>query len=63
MRLQLQSEADKTTAVVVSTMMEAWEIVRSGLVQNGTVDDASVILRHCLLSHASLDPLRTSGST
>lgn len=38
-RLQLQSGAGTTTAVVVSTIMEAWEIVRGGLVQDGTVDD------------------------
>lgn len=40
-RFQLISQADRTHAVVVSTMMEAWEIVRQGLVEEGTVKDVS----------------------
>ena len=40
-RLQLMSGANKTTAVVVSTLMEAWEVVRAGLVADGTVNDVS----------------------
>ena len=40
-RLQLVSGADKTTAVVVSTLVEAWEVVRAGLVADGTVKDVS----------------------
>ncbi|KAF8905552.1 hypothetical protein CPB84DRAFT_1771704 [Gymnopilus junonius] len=38
-KLQLISEEDRTHAVVVSTMMEAWEVVESGLVADGTVKD------------------------
>ncbi|THH19749.1 hypothetical protein EW146_g1490 [Bondarzewia mesenterica] len=38
-RLQLGSSAAKTNAVVVSTMMEAWKIVESGLVTDGIVKD------------------------
>ncbi|KAF5313039.1 hypothetical protein D9619_003555 [Psilocybe cf. subviscida] len=37
--LQLRSTENQTHAVVVSTMMEAWEVVRAGLVANGTVND------------------------
>jgi hypothetical protein len=37
------SSVDKTTAVVVSTLMEAWEVVRAGLVADGTVNDVRVI--------------------
>jgi len=35
------SSAGKTAAVVVSTLMEAWEVVRGGLVADGTVNDVS----------------------
>ncbi|KAF5390199.1 hypothetical protein D9757_002972 [Collybiopsis confluens] len=38
-RLQLISSADKTNAVVVSTLMEAWEVVRAELFKDGTVKD------------------------
>ncbi|KAG6381147.1 hypothetical protein JVT61DRAFT_5545 [Boletus reticuloceps] len=38
-RLQLVSDVDKTNAVIVSTLMEAWEVVRGGLVADGTVKD------------------------
>ncbi|KIJ45268.1 hypothetical protein M422DRAFT_30119 [Sphaerobolus stellatus SS14] len=38
-RLQLVSSANKTTAIVVSTVMEAWEVIRTGLVADGTVKD------------------------
>ncbi|KAF9475980.1 hypothetical protein BDN70DRAFT_883004 [Pholiota conissans] len=38
-RLQLKSEEDQTHAVVVSTMMEAWEVVKGGLVADSTVKD------------------------
>ncbi|KAI0682690.1 hypothetical protein BC835DRAFT_1298348 [Cytidiella melzeri] len=38
-RLQLRSSTDQTSAIVVSTMMEAWEVVRAGLVADGTVKD------------------------
>ncbi|KAF8898779.1 putative serine dehydratase domain-containing protein [Infundibulicybe gibba] len=38
-RLQLSSTEDKTTAVVVSTVMEAWEVVNSGLIADRTVKD------------------------
>ncbi|KAJ3883378.1 putative serine dehydratase domain-containing protein [Lentinula edodes] len=38
-RLQMISTADRTNAVVVSTLMEAWEVARSGLFKDGTVKD------------------------
>jgi len=38
-RLQLKTSADETHAIVVSTLMEAWEVVRAGLVADGTVKD------------------------
>lgn len=41
-RLQLRSEAGETSAVVVSTLMEAWEVVQGGLVKDGTVKDVSI---------------------
>ncbi|KAF8078656.1 putative serine dehydratase domain-containing protein [Lyophyllum atratum] len=38
-RLQLQSSVDKTQSVVVSTLMEAWAVVKAGLVADSTVKD------------------------
>ncbi|KAG5647955.1 hypothetical protein DXG03_006989 [Asterophora parasitica] len=38
-RLQLQSSADRSHAVVVSTLLEAWEVVNAGLVSDSTVND------------------------
>ena len=38
-RLQLVSAQGSTSAIVVSTLMEAWEVVRSGLVSEGIVKD------------------------
>ncbi|KAJ4486090.1 putative serine dehydratase domain-containing protein [Lentinula aciculospora] len=38
-RLQMISSADRTNAVVVSTLMEAWEVVQGGLIKDGTVKD------------------------
>lgn len=38
-RLQLNSTSDKTHAIVVSTLMEACEVVKAGLVADGTVTD------------------------
>ncbi|KIM33002.1 hypothetical protein M408DRAFT_313285 [Serendipita vermifera MAFF 305830] len=38
-RMQLQSHSGRTSAVIVSTLMEAWQIVAGGLVKDGTVDD------------------------
>jgi len=40
-RLQLVSSVATTHAVVVSTLMEAWEVVKSGLVSDGVVKDVS----------------------
>ena len=39
--MQLQSSSGRTSAVVVSTLIEAWQIVTGGLVKDGTVDDVS----------------------
>ncbi|KAG9314332.1 ras family-domain-containing protein [Chiua virens] len=38
-RLQLVSDAGETNAVIVSTLMEAWEVVKGGLVADGIVKD------------------------
>jgi D-serine deaminase-like pyridoxal phosphate-dependent protein len=38
-RLQLVSNVGRTSAVVVSTLMEAWGVVQGGLVADGTVKD------------------------
>lgn len=38
-RLQLVSDIGRTSAVVVSTLMEAWGVVQGGLVADGTVKD------------------------
>ncbi|KAF9044569.1 hypothetical protein BDZ89DRAFT_1059048 [Hymenopellis radicata] len=38
-RLQLASSANTTHNVVVSTLMEAWNVVNAGLVKDGTVKD------------------------
>ncbi|KAL0576370.1 hypothetical protein V5O48_005629 [Marasmius crinis-equi] len=38
-RLQLESKGGKTGAVVVSTLMEAWNVVNAGLFKDGTVND------------------------
>ncbi|KDQ63585.1 hypothetical protein JAAARDRAFT_118999 [Jaapia argillacea MUCL 33604] len=38
-KLQLVTTVNKTDAIVVSTMMEAWEVVNAGLVADGTVKD------------------------
>ncbi|KAF7289881.1 Calcium ATPase transmembrane domain M-containing protein [Mycena indigotica] len=38
-RLQLDEGELKTHAVVVSTLMEAWQVVQGGLVKDGTVND------------------------
>lgn len=35
------SSADRTDRVIVSTLMEAWEVVNAGLVADGTVKDVS----------------------
>lgn len=40
-RLQLNSDVHKASAVIVSTLMEAWEVLRGGLVADGTVNDVS----------------------
>jgi D-serine ammonia-lyase len=40
--MQLKSSSDHTRAVVVSTLVEAWQIVKSGLVRDGIVDDVGM---------------------
>lgn len=39
--MQLVSDIGRTSAVVVSTLMEAWGVVQGGLVADGTVKDVS----------------------
>ncbi|KAG6890431.1 hypothetical protein C0995_008785 [Termitomyces sp. Mi166 len=46
-RLQLRSTVDTTQAVVVSTLMEAWQLVKAGLVADSTVKDASSYIDIC----------------
>ncbi|KAL5534392.1 hypothetical protein ACEPAG_854 [Sanghuangporus baumii] len=38
-KLQLVTSAGQTHAVVVSTLMEAWQVLRSGLVAEGVIND------------------------
>jgi len=38
-KLQLRSNVDRTDAVVVSTLMEAWQVLNGGLVADGVVKD------------------------
>ena len=40
-RMQLVTSKNKTDAIVVSTVMEAYGVVRAGLVADGTVKDVS----------------------
>jgi len=40
--LQLISDVDRTPAVLVSTLREAWGVVQGGLVADGTVKDVSL---------------------
>lgn len=47
-RMQLISSTDRTHAIVVSTLMEAWEVVRAGLVADGTVEDVGQNSLHVL---------------
>ena len=37
------SNEDRTNAVIVSTLMEAWGVVQAGLVADKTVKDVSLI--------------------
>ena len=48
--MQLSSEVDQTHAIVVSTLMEAWEVVKAGLVEDGTVKDVSALHTDTLLT-------------
>ena len=41
-KLQLNSEGGQTNSIVVSTLMEAWKVVDSGLVSDGIVEDVSI---------------------
>ncbi|CAE6427349.1 unnamed protein product [Rhizoctonia solani] len=62
-RLQLKSNISETKSVVVSTLMEAWGIVHSGLVADGTVDDILYGLPVSPAKIADLHTLRTTLST
>lgn len=42
--MQLVSSVAQTNAVVCSTLMEAWRIANSGLVEEGIVKDVSVFI-------------------
>ena len=63
-RLQLKSSSGKTDAVVVSTLMEAWKVLQSGLVADGSVMDvrpcATLNLR--LAQCVTADSLRVASS-
>jgi hypothetical protein len=61
--LQLDSDGAQTHAVVVSTLMEAWGVVHSGLVADLTVQDVSKPCKPLFASHPfdillMVDPLR-----
>ncbi|KII94064.1 hypothetical protein PLICRDRAFT_50053 [Plicaturopsis crispa FD-325 SS-3] len=66
-RLQLNSSADKTGAVVVSTLREAWGVVDAGLVADGTVNDILYGLPVAVNKIADLatlwDEIETHGAT
>ena len=57
--MQLESDAAQTHAVVVSTLMEAWEVVHSGLVADLTVQDVRKPSKSSFVFHILLmvDPL------
>ncbi|EIN13785.1 hypothetical protein PUNSTDRAFT_48709 [Punctularia strigosozonata HHB-11173 SS5] len=57
-RLQLRTAVDSTSAVVVSTLMEAWKILESGLVADGTVTDILYGLPVAPNKIADLDAIR-----
>ena len=40
-KLQLVSEAGRTSSIIVSTLVEAWYVVDGGLVSGGIVKDVS----------------------
>jgi hypothetical protein len=59
-RLQLEHSPDR--AIVVSTLVEAWAVVKAGLVKEGLIDDVQRLLllvlhlsdtrcRSCTVSH------------
>ncbi|CAE6363228.1 unnamed protein product [Rhizoctonia solani] len=62
-RLQLKSSVSQTNSVVVSTLMEAWSILHSGLVADGTVKDILYGLPISPAKIADLHTLRTALST
>ncbi|KAF7327941.1 D-ser-dehydrat domain-containing protein [Mycena kentingensis (nom. inval.)] len=65
-RLQLDEGELKTSAVVVSTLLEAWQVVEGGLVKDGTVKDILYGLPVALNKVADLsdlwDEVATSGA-
>ncbi|CAE6505748.1 unnamed protein product [Rhizoctonia solani] len=62
-RLQLKSSVSETKSVVVSTLMEAWGIVHSGLVADATVNDILYGLPVSPAKIADLHTLRMTLST
>ncbi|VDB99581.1 unnamed protein product [Peniophora sp. CBMAI 1063] len=62
-RLQLTSSADATHAVVVSTLMEAWQVVNAGLVSEGIVKDILYGLPMAINKIADLSALWEAIST
>lgn len=56
--MQLNTMAGTTSAIVVSTIMEAWEVVRSGLVADGTVKDVGFLFCFCFFLVLVCDPLQ-----
>lgn len=65
-KLQLKSAEGQSDAIIVSTMMEAWEVVEGGLVADGTVKDVSdtiqPIVPQVLIWLLNLDTLRLARS-
>lgn len=63
--MELDSDAAQTHAVVVSTLMEAWGLVHSGLVADLTVQDVSKPCTSLFVSYPFdillvVDPLRAA---
>ena len=59
--MQLISSTDRTHAIVVSTLMEACEVVKEGLVADGTVNDVCPVPKlftQEMIDCSSADPLR-----
>jgi D-serine ammonia-lyase len=62
-RLQLVTSEDHTDAVVVSTLMEAWQVIQAGLVEDGTVKDVRCLSPIYQDSFYRADVVRVASTT